>query len=112
MSNPDDKKTKEQKTFKVDGLIHHLKIEIPYLHSLMRREKKAELRRNDRDYQVGQHITFPLNDEELVLFKITHILPGNPEYGLDVGYCMLSLDFRGFVKRDQKGLHPKQQSPS
>lgn len=93
------------------GLIHHLKIETPYLVALLNGTKKAEARLNDRGYQAGQFVSFPVKDEEIVIFKITHVLPGNPRFGIDVEFCVLSVEFLGFASRRNKALNPKIQLP-
>lgn len=93
------------------GLIHHLKIETPHLVALLNGTKKAEARLNDRGYQAGQFVSFPVNDEEIVIFEITHVLPGNPRFGIDVEFCILSVELRGFALRSNKALNPKIQSP-
>ena len=60
-------------------LLHVLKIEEDYMRDVVRCDKKAEFRINDRDYQVGDLIHFVRVDgteycSYFNLFRITHIL--------------------------------------
>ena len=60
-------------------LLHVLKIEENYMRDVVRCDKKAEFRINDRDYQVGDLIHFVKTDgteycSYFNLFRITHIL--------------------------------------
>lgn len=73
---------------------HELKIEPNYLAHLMDGTKKAEIRYNDRDYQLGDILEFwfsaeEIGDSKFVAFKVTHIHSG---LGLQDGYVVLSLD--------------------
>jgi len=73
-------------------ILHHLKIEPNYLKNLLDGSKKAEIRFNDRDYQVGDMIEFvdysKFDRPESVFFTITHIHSG---LGLKEGYVVLSV---------------------
>ena len=86
--------------------LHELKIKHEYLEAVVCGKKTFELRKNDRDYQVGDLIHFidegtiiPLNNnffcEERIdddaLYKITYILKDVPQYGLNVDYCILGI---------------------
>ena len=89
--------------------IHKLKIKEEYYKAIVDGNKTFELRKNDRDYQVGDLIQFTddlFNQEKIAdkfmaekyypqpsetLFKITYILEGVPEYGLDTEYCILGI---------------------
>lgn len=77
---------------------HCLKILPEYGVSVLKGDKTFELRRNDRNFQVGDLIVFscPLDaaiDERLQKknYLITYILKNVPEFGLDPGYCILAL---------------------
>ena len=86
--------------------LHELKIKHEYLIEVDRGRKTFELRKNDRDYQVGDLIRFidikdedkelnpwgvePAIDED-ALYKITYVLKDVPEYGLDKDYCILGI---------------------
>lgn len=78
--------------------LHNLKIMHHYKVDVDSGRKKAELRKNDRDYQVDDLIRFTevfadghqkICDE---LWQITHILKDVPQYGLKPGYCILSIE--------------------
>lgn len=86
--------------------LHELKIKHEYLIDVETGKKTFELRKNDRDYQVGDLIHFidvgrinttldkddvePAIDEN-ALYQITYILKDVPEYGLDKDYCILGI---------------------
>ena len=86
--------------------LHELKIKDEYFKEVLRENKTFELRKNDRDYQVGDLIHFidikdedkefktwgvePAIDED-ALYKITYVLKDVPEYGLDKDYCILGI---------------------
>ena len=84
--------------------LHELKIKHEYLIEVDMGRKMFELRKNDRDYQVGDLIRFIdikqsnsdncdcdiyINEDDL--YKITYILKDVPEYGLDKDYCILGI---------------------
>lgn len=75
--------------------LHTLKILPKYYVALVNGEKTFELRKNDRDYQVGDLITFTNTDgtpdKKRIVFRITYILENVSEYGLDDEYCILAL---------------------
>lgn len=83
--------------------LHELKIKHEYLIEVDRGRKTFELRKNDRDYQVGDLIRFidiESNSDgcdyasyidEYTLYKITYILKDVPQYGLDKDYCILEI---------------------
>ena len=76
--------------------LHELKIKDEYFKEVLRENKTFELRKNDRDYRVGDLIHFvdidgnPSYNEKLV-FQITYVLKDVPEYGLDKDYCILGI---------------------
>lgn len=77
-------------------MIHELKIKPEYFHDVVRGQKKAELRKDDRGYNVGDVLLLKefYNGEytgSWVSVTVTHILRGCPEYGLMDGYCILSI---------------------
>ena len=90
--------------------LHELKIKHEYLVEIVLGNKTFELRKNDRDYQVGDLIRFidipgPKRDltlseisrvgsayiDENTLYRITYVLKDVPEYGLDKDYCILGI---------------------
>ena len=93
--------------------LHELKIKDDYFNAILRGDKAFELRKNDRDYQVGDLIHFvEVSNQELIprmyykknkiatttvyiddnaLYQIIYILKDVPEYGLDKDYCILGI---------------------
>lgn len=76
--------------------LHELKIKEEYLLEVALGNKTFELRKNDRDYQVGDLIHFNLtNGKEYSygkdIYQITYILKDVPQYGLDKEYCILAI---------------------
>lgn len=101
--------------------LHELKIKKEYFNKIIEERKTFELRKDDRNYQIGDLIHFvevyerevwvgpePLivcitkkisskestrefEDYENNLFKIVYILRNVPEYGLDKDYCILGI---------------------
>ena len=78
--------------------LHVLKIKEKYLYLVLQGQKKAELRKDDRDYRCGDLIHFVnVNGKEFDvfgnnLFRITDITRDVKEYGLQDGYVMLSIE--------------------
>ncbi len=78
--------------------LHVLKIKDEYFKQVFLRTKTFELRKDDRDYEVGDLIHFVNADGEDFyygmgnLYQITYILKGVPEYGLQDGYAILSIN--------------------
>ena len=82
--------------------LHELKIKKQYLSDIYNNGKSFELRKNDRDYQVGDLFQFIVVDdngninEELTrrykrdTFKIMYVLKDVEHYGLDKEYCIFS----------------------
>ena len=78
-------------------MIHELKIEKNHLQRLLEEKKKAEIRFNDRDYQLGDKLKFynvterviPGDSDFWVFFEITHVYSG---VGMAQGYVCLSLE--------------------
>lgn len=84
--------------------VHELKIKAKYYSKICSGAKTFELRKNDRDYKVGDTIHFTVIPDETAsketcadyntypnLVKITYILEDVPEYGLKEGYCILAI---------------------
>ena len=85
--------------------LHELKIKHEYLVEVAIGVKTFELRKNDRDYQVGDLIHFvDIKDTKQSykcdcdiyidnndLYKITYILKNVEQYGLDKDYCILAI---------------------
>ena len=77
--------------------IHELKIKLDYFIAIRNRTKNFELRKNDRDYRVGDLISFIVLDDFNItyqppeLYYISYVLQNCPEYGLQEGYCILAI---------------------
>ncbi len=76
---------------------HRLKTLTPYFENVLNGRKLAEVRLNDRDYQVGDILELEGYDGNDKLYKggtairqVTHVLVGCP--GIEPGYCVLSMD--------------------
>ncbi|MBO4889871.1 MAG: DUF3850 domain-containing protein [Lachnospiraceae bacterium] len=75
--------------------IHELKILPEYFRAVTNREKQFELRKDDRNFKVGDLIVLKEWDgneytgRQAGLYIITYILRDCEEYGLKDGYCIL-----------------------
>ena len=75
--------------------IHVLKILPKYFNEVASINKQFELRKDDRDYKVGDFLLFKeFADGEYTgrsfgCVQISYILRNCPEYGLMDGYCVL-----------------------
>lgn len=77
---------------------HNLKIWPEFLDDLVMRRKKFEVRKNDRNFQVGDHLILQVwnpeteeYDGRFVSYDITYILEGG-QFGIEDGYVCMSLD--------------------
>jgi len=88
--------------------LHELKILSQYKASIDAGQKTFELRKNDRDYKVGDLIHFTVIEskhedyQEVAwrftrhpylddIYAITYVLKDVPQYGLDKDYCILGI---------------------
>ena len=85
--------------------LHELKILSDYYVNVLLGSKTFELRKNDRDYQVGDLIHFILVDKNNIeksnlmdviinrdnVYRITYVLKDVEKYGLDKDYCILGI---------------------
>lgn len=74
--------------------VHEIKILPEYFEAVDEDYKHFELRKNDRDYQVGDIVAMEEWDGEKYTGKFTsrkieYILRDCPQYGLAEGYCIL-----------------------
>lgn len=76
--------------------IHDLKIQRKHFIDVESGHKRAEIRKHDRDFKVGEFLRLNEIDEhgtatgEGLIVLITHILPGG-DFGLDAEYSILSI---------------------
>ena len=77
--------------------IHELKISPKYFEDVKAHKKNFEIRKDDRNYQVGDLITLKeyengeYTGREIKNIPIGYILRDVPEYGLKEGYCILGM---------------------
>lgn len=76
---------------------HELKTWPKYFRPLARGEKNFEVRRNDRNFQVGDTLTLREYDPDTKTYTgaetdrtVTYVLPGNG-FGVHADYCVLGL---------------------
>mgnify|MGYP000173923804 CR=1 FL=1 len=77
---------------------HQIKIDRALFQDLRLGRKTAEVRKDDRNYQVGDIlIIYPFDKEtgkpdgvDFVCREITHKLSGG-QFGIEQGYCLLSI---------------------
>lgn len=74
---------------------HELKILPKYYDAVISGIKTFELRRDDRDFQVGDWIVLrEWSDGEYTgretAYGITYVLRNVPDYGLQEGYCIIN----------------------
>ena len=99
--NPTVNYSKSRKGILSGAKIHKLKIKPEYYTEVEKGNKKAELRKNDRDYQIGDGIVFVVIDDKGNetktdgLYIITHVLKDVSQYGLQDGYAILSIEYIG-----------------
>ena len=74
---------------------HRIKILPEYYEAWLNGSKRFELRKDDRDYQVGDYIWLcewdgtEYTGRSISMIPIKYILRNCPEYGLKEGYCIL-----------------------
>ena len=79
--------------------IHKLKIKNDYAIDVFSGDKPFELRKNDRNFKVGDYVRFVVIDGDWdfkenmkkQLYKITYVLKNVEEYGLDKDYCIFGM---------------------
>ncbi len=78
--------------------VHYLKIKSEYYRDVQCGLKTFELRKNDRNFQVGDVLMLiKLDDkgnetDQVCKVKVTYILKDCPQYGLKEGYAILGID--------------------
>ena len=77
---------------------HELKTWPEFYADIITGRKKFELRRDDRGYRQGDTLVLREWDPKLngytgnaTTVKVTHILRDAPDFGLDFGYCIMSI---------------------
>ena len=79
-------------------MVHDLKILPEYYVSILSGEKRFEVRRNDRDFNVGDFLYLREYDKSTssytgrgILCIVTYILRDDVDF-VKVGYCIMSID--------------------
>ena len=83
---------------------HHLKTETEYYQAVEKELKKFELRKNDRDFQVGDileleyynpnepiQLVYNYNPPLIIEVQVKYIINGG-KFGLDVDYCVMAIE--------------------
>lgn len=82
-------------------MVHELKTWTEYFLLMVNGKKSFELRKNDRDFRVGQELLLKEYDKEsekctgrVLQCKITYVLKGEEaeNFGLKKGYCIMGLE--------------------
>lgn len=79
-----------------EPIAHELKILPQYFNDVVCQKKTFEIRKDDRDYQVGDTLILKEFDgsdytNHKVKRVITYILRDAKDYGLEDGYCILGI---------------------
>lgn len=82
-------------------MTHELKVLSEYYWKIPCEKKTFELRKDDRDYKVGDILDLKEWDGEKftghhVRREITYILRNCKQYGLEDGYCIIGMQPRGW----------------
>lgn len=78
-------------------VVHELKISPEYFDAVAKGIKQFELRKDDRNFQVGDFVTLKEYDNgaytgrQLRNMPISYVLRDCPQYGLQEGYCIIGL---------------------
>lgn len=88
--------------------VHDLKVWPEYFNDLSKNRKPFELRRQDRDYRVGDYLRLTPHEPRMpktdfgksAILKVTYILADAPAMGLKPGFCILGLADTDFSERE------------
>lgn len=79
---------------------HELKTWMPFFEECVTERKKFELRKNDRNFQIGDELCLQEFDQykqeytgREQFFEVSYVLLGG-RFGLEVGYCILGIEYR------------------
>ncbi len=73
---------------------HEIKCKSEYFEQVQQGTKTFEIRKNDRDYSIGDVVKICEIDNDgdytgnVVDVRITYVLTDVPEYGLESGFCI------------------------
>lgn len=76
---------------------HHLKINPIFYDAVLNGSKPFEVRRDDRDYRVGDTLMIQQWDGAIwfgapLMVRVTYKLDGG-QYGIEQGYCILGIRY-------------------
>ena len=77
-------------------MTHELKIQPQYFEDIISGTKTFEIRKNDRNYQVGDVLTLrEFNNGEytnrFIRKRVAYIHHGDGNFGIEQGYCVMAL---------------------
>lgn len=94
-----DKESFESIAFSVTNRVHVLKLHVKYWDDVFSLSKNFEVRKDDRDFKVGDYVEFLKVDEDHIYnqdfrkFVITYILKHKDfPLGIKEGYCVFRID--------------------
>lgn len=83
---------------KIGNKVHELKCWMPYFEAIYTYIKLFEIRKNDRDYKIGDSLILKEWDDIMLRYTgrecerlITYILEDAPLFGLQKGFVILSI---------------------
>ena len=84
--------------------VHELKIKPEYYRDVVSGDKTFEIRKNDRNYQVGDLLILSEfhNDDytgSSVRCIVSYLIKGSEEFGLDKDWCVLGIRVLGISGR-------------
>lgn len=88
-------------------MTHELKLWAPFYNDVLTEIKKFELRRNDRNFKVGDFLHLREWDNvegkytgREMKVQVSYILAGPlaEAFGLQPGFCIMSIEFRNIIK--------------
>lgn len=87
-------------------MTHLLKIHEQYFREILSGRKTFEIRKHDRDFQIGDILVLQLYQNgfctgDEIDAEITYILKSVPEYGLQTGYCILGIKYLVYEVRNR-----------
>lgn len=76
-------------------MVHELKILPKYFEKVIKMEKKFEIRKDDRNFKVGDFLKLKEFNGEYTgrdcVVEVTYKMNGG-EYGLEKGFCVMSIE--------------------
>lgn len=93
-------------------MVHELKILPEYFKEVISNKKKFEVRKNDRNFKVGDSLVLKeyINGEytgAICICEVTYILQGG-KYGINKDYCILSINkVTGLISIDMSDQEDK-----